>query len=216
MRRLLVHIRTDSKGFTLMELLIAMAVFATVLLVATAGILQFTRVYYKGVTENNTQDVARTVVDLIAQGIQFNGGAVTTTVAGPTAGNSYAFCVGNQQYSYTTNYELNDNPNAAAHQSYHVMVVNNVAGCTASTPAQNVRLSAVSGRELFSPNMRLARMQVTNVSPNVYQVSVRVVYGDDDILTNPLLDTASCKSIRLGSQFCAVSDITTVVTKRVQ
>jgi prepilin-type N-terminal cleavage/methylation domain-containing protein len=208
--------RRRSAGFTIIEVMIATIVFGLVLLVVTTAILQFTRVYYKGVTEANVQDTARTITDLIAQGIQFNGGNVTTTPASPTAGNSYAFCVGNQQYSFTTGYELNDTPSAPKHQSYHVLVANDVAGCTASTPAQNVRNAGVSGRELVGQNVRIARLQVTNVSGNLYKVSLRLVYGDDDLLVGPTTTAAKCQNFSAGTQFCAISDITTTVVKRVQ
>lgn len=209
--------RTGSgKGFTVIELLVATAVFGTVLVVVTTGVMQLSRVYYKGITERNTQNTAREIMDRISQGIQFNGGNATETNTSPTPGNSYAFCVGNQQYSYTVGYQVSDSPSPSKFQSYHGLVVNDVAGCTSSTPAQNVRVSAVSGRELLAPNMRLANLQVTNVGADLYRVSVRIVYGDDDILNNPTATNASCQGVRAGTQFCAISDLTTVVTKRVE
>lgn len=207
-------IKRAQRGFTILEVMIATLVFGVVLVVITTAIMQFSRVYYRGVTEGSVQDTARTITDLISQGIQFNGGDVTTTPGSPTAGSSYAFCVGNQQYSFTTGFVVKDAPTAS--QTYHALVVNDVAGCTASTPAQNVRNASVSGRELLAANMRLARMQVTQVSTGVYKVSVRVVYGDDDLLTGPNAATAVCKNIRSGTQFCAASDITTTVVKRVE
>ncbi len=197
-----------------MEVMIATIVFGVVLIVITSAIMEFTRVYYRGVTEGNVQDTTRTITDLISQGIQFNGGGVTPTNGSPTAGSSYAFCVGNQQYSYTVGYEVSDSPTSS--QTYHGLVVNDVAGCTASTPAQNVRNSSVSGRELLAPNMRLSRLQVTNVGGNLYKISIRVMYGDDDLLSSPNAATASCKNIRFGTQFCAAADITTTVVKRVE
>jgi prepilin-type N-terminal cleavage/methylation domain-containing protein len=209
-----IKLRKQSAGFTIVELMIATLVFGVVLLVVTTAIMQFTRVYYKGITETKLQDINRNIVDSISQGIQFNGGNVTTTVANPAAGSSYAFCVGNLQYSYTTGYMLSDSPTAA--QTYHALVANTVAGCTGSSAAQNVRSATISGRELLSPNMRISRLQVTNPSPNVYKVSVRIVYGDDTILNNPNAATANCLGQRQGTQFCAVSDITTTVVKRVQ
>lgn len=205
--------KLNTKGFTVVELMVATAVFGVVLLIVTVAILQFSRVYYKGVTESNTQDTARTVVDGISQAIQFNGGVITNTPASPSSGTSYAFCVGGQQYSYTTGIQLSDSPNSD--QSPHVLVVNEASGCATASP-QNVRSSSVAGRELLAPNMRLARMEVNNVSgTNLYKISVRVVYGDDDMLNNPNSKDASCKT-QTGTQFCAVSDITTVVTKRVE
>jgi len=65
--------------------------------------------------------------------------------------------------------------------------------------------------------MRLATMQVTSIGTDVYRISVKVVYGDSDLLTNPNTSNAKCQAAaRNGTQFCAVSDLTTVVTKRVE
>lgn len=206
--------RNQSAGFTIVELMIATAVFGTVLLLITTAILQITRVYYKGITESRTQDTSRTIIDLVSQGIQFSGGDVTTTIASPTAGSSYAFCVGGKQYSYTLGYQLSDNPTAT--QTYHALVVDDLAGCTAGSTAQNVRAATVSGRELVAPNMRLANLQVASAGSNLYRVTVRVVYGDNDLLNNPNDQNASCRQAIAGRQFCAVSELSTIVTKRVQ
>ncbi|MEK7153861.1 MAG: prepilin-type N-terminal cleavage/methylation domain-containing protein [Patescibacteria group bacterium] len=204
-------------GFTIIELLVATAVFGTVLLVATTGVMQLSRVYYKGVTERNTQNTARSIADLIAQSIQFNGGSVTTTPATPTPGNEYAFCVGNQQYSYSVGYEVADSPVAGKFQKRHALVVRDLAGCTSSSAAQDLDPVAVIGRELMRPGMRLASLQITNAGTDLYRISVRVVYGDDSVLTSPATAAAAkCQSIRAGTQFCAISDLTTVVTKRVE
>jgi len=193
------------------------------LVVATA-ILQISRLYYKGLTEAKVQQTARSVADLISQSIQFNGGNVTTTPASPTPGNSYAFCVGNTQYSYTTGYQLNDSPGAT--QTYHALVANDVSGCSSSTPAQNVRNSGILGRELLAPGMRLAHLQVTSPSTGFYVVSIRIVFGDDDLVYSPsspanpsgyqASDAACRTNIVAGTQFCADSDVVTTVVKRVE
>ncbi|HET8670868.1 MAG TPA: prepilin-type N-terminal cleavage/methylation domain-containing protein [Candidatus Saccharimonadales bacterium] len=216
MKRLTIHRSASARGFTIMETMIATVVFGVVLLFVTTAIIQFSRVYYRGVTESNLQTTTRNIVDMIAQGIQFNGGNITTTPAPPTAGANYAFCVGNQQYSYSPGYMLSDSPIGGEPQKYHVLVVDNVAGCTSSTASQNLNNATVSGRELLGPKMRLARMEVTNTGTNLYKISVRVVYGDDDLLDSPTAATAKCKTGTTGTEFCAVTDITTTVVKRVQ
>lgn len=210
-----LKLQDNSRGFTVVELMIATLVFGLVLMVVTTAILQFTRVYYKGITEANVQETARNIADQIVQGIQFNGGGVTPTPDSPTPGSYYAFCVGNKQYSFTPGYQLSDTPSPSKFQTYHVLAVDNVAGCT-STPAQNVRNASISGRELIGPGMRLSRLQVTNLGTNLYKVSVRIVYGDDDLINTPTGSAASCKTLHSGTEFCAASDITTTVVKRVQ
>lgn len=209
-------LKDQQGGFTIIELLIASMVFAVILLLITMGILQVTRVYYKGLTESNTQNTARTVSDIIAQAIQFNGGVVTTTQVAPTPGVPYAFCVGNQQFSYTTGYQLADNPNGALAQSHHVLVVDTVAGCTSSTPPQNVRNASVTGRELMGSSMRLTKLDISSLGNNLYQIDVVVSNGEDDLLTNPTGTNAKCISTQSGGHFCAQSTLSTVAVKRVQ
>lgn len=209
-----------SDGFTVIELLISTVVFAMILLGATTAILQFTHVYYKGITENSVQETTRSIVNQISQEIQFSGGNVGL---GQAYNESQMYCIGNQRYSYLIGRELSDNPTSS--QAPHVLVADNDAsGCTSSEQAQDLKiLHVVLGRELLAPNMRLAIFSITPTGANVYKVRVKVVYGEDDLLTDPTAVTGSphggdtnCKSGQAGTQFCAESDITATVVKRVQ
>ncbi|HKU19222.1 MAG TPA: prepilin-type N-terminal cleavage/methylation domain-containing protein [Candidatus Saccharimonadales bacterium] len=205
--RLSSKARQDQRGFTIVELLIATMVFSVVLLLVTAGILQVSRVYYRGVTETNTQNVARSVLDSVSQAIQFSGGPITVTT--PSAPGAQAFfCVGAQQFVYYLGYELVDGT-AGANQTNHSLVQQSFSG-SCSAPA------SLTGRDLLSPKMRLSDLTVSKIGTDLYQVHVRIVYGDDAILMNPTTTTAACQTQLAGTQFCAVSDLTTVVTKRVQ
>ncbi|HEV7454323.1 MAG TPA: prepilin-type N-terminal cleavage/methylation domain-containing protein [Candidatus Saccharimonadales bacterium] len=207
-----IHIRSGSNGFTIVELLIALAVFSLVLVVVTASIIQISRVYYKGVTETNVQATARSIIDTVSQSIQFSGGKVTDTPAVVSAGSSYDFCINNQEYSYRPGYKLVDST-PGTNETNHALISRTVSAC--SSPTGQLMSGAVTGRELLSPNTRLANMVVKNVGPNLYQIQVRIVYGDDDLLSNPTAANASCKGIA-GRQFCAVSDLSTVVISRVK
>lgn len=203
-------------GFTIVELMIATMVFSVILLVVTMGILQITRVYFKGVTESNTQNTARSVIDTISQAIQFSGGPVTTTSGSGTPSSPKAFCVGDTRFTYDTGWQLEDSsPDNTKHQAYHALAMDTFANCNQSTP-QPLDQPSISGRELLSPHMRLANVSVTNVGSNLYKVTVRVIYGDDDLLDNPTAPDANCKGISAGTQFCSVSELSTVVVKRVQ
>lgn len=198
----------DKKGFTIVELLIATLVFSVVLLAVTVGIIQITRVYYKGINEANTQDTARGVMDTISQAIQFSGSDVYPT-ASSAPGASTSFCIGNQQFSYKLGYQLvESSPNT--NQTTKALWQSTTSGCTGNPAA------APTGLELLSPKMRLSNLTVSEVNgdPNIWKVSVRVVYGDDDLLNNPTGTDASCKG-DAGGQFCSVSELTTTVVKRV-
>lgn len=205
-----------SQGFSIMELLIATMVFAVVLLMVTAGILQIARVYYKGVTEANTQNTARSIIDTVSQAIQFSGGAVTPTPTTPAPGTDYAFCVGNQQFSFRLGWQVENRLDPTANQTWHALVQNSAAGCSSSTAAQSMTAPTIVGRDLVGPHMRLSRLSVSNLGGNLYAVRVTVVYGDNDLLNTPTAAGASCKGVQAGTQFCSISDLSTIVVKRVE
>ncbi|HSX34132.1 MAG TPA: prepilin-type N-terminal cleavage/methylation domain-containing protein [Candidatus Saccharimonadales bacterium] len=199
------------QGFTIVELMMATLVFSVILLMVTIGVLQVNRVYYKGVTETNTQNTARGIMDTISQAIQFNGGTVgpLPTPASPTPGTTYYVCVNNQQFIYRQGFQLVSG-SPGTHQTNQAFLQKAITGAC-GTPA-----SPLTGRELLSPNMRLSNLQVTRIgTSNLYKVQVTVTYGDDDVMTNPTSLSPVCKGIRAGNQFCSVSTLSTVVEKRI-
>lgn len=233
--------RVGQGGFTIVELLIATVVFASVLILITVGVLSFTRAYFKGVNQSATQNTARLVIENVTQAIQFSGSEIfspvshSTTPAGPTFDFtnpwSVGFCVGNQLYSYVLGWQLVDGtPDAGMHQSNHVLMQSSPGNC-GGLPANDVRAASPVGTELLSPHMRLAKLSVDPTSdPTVWRIAVRVVYGDDDVLCSPSVggdctdDNTStslsngdldCKQVRSGTQFCAVSELSTIVKRRI-
>lgn len=201
-------------GFTIIELLIATSVFSIVLLILTFGVIQITDSYYKGITQSNTQNAARNIINDVSQSLQFNGGSFASPPAGVTSG---FYCIGAQRYSFVLGKELEDSPQNSD-QTAHTLVLDATPGCS-----QQSSTSYNAGwQELLSPNMRLAAFSITAVgnSTTVYRVDVRVVYGDGDLLTTAasgshIGSTITCNTGD-GSQFCAASELSTVVERRVQ
>lgn len=235
---ILRKLRTSAKGFTIVELMIATSVFAVILLIMTFGMLQVGRIYYKGLTLSRTQTAARGIMDQISQGIQFSGGPVTTTDGQDNLdGTTYAFCINNTRYTYMLGQEVVDGtPVSAQHQTNHGLVTDTLpSNCNTAGPAYNP-LSSIGASsltagqtELLGPFMRLAKLDIANdpTRPTLYDVTIRVVYGDDDLLCSPSAGDcsdpmatpvpnsadATCKGA-VGGQFCAVSELSTVVEKR--
>lgn len=215
--------KSSENGFTIIELLIATLVFSAVLLLITYGIIQITRTYYKGITSTKTQQTTRAVIDEISQSIQFAGGTVSPSPS-PVPGSSQVFCLNTKRYSYILGRKLID-------ESNHVLVTD-TPPCTGTSPAQDMNTTSLTNdsRELLAPNMRLSKLEVTEVdsSTGLWKVTVKVVYGEDDLLCSPSVDDCLsnvpstnlgnpdliCKTIRSGTQFCAVSELSTIVQKR--
>jgi len=206
---------TGQIGFTIIELMISTVVFSMVLLLLTTAIINFTKSYYKGITEVNTQHVARSITEDITQTIQLNGANYTNVAP---AGVWQGFCFGDEAYVYKLGQQLADgalNP-SKQHQTNQALLKGNVpGGCAGIANAASLAASLSSPKEMLSPSMRLADIQIAQLSNGLYSLLVNVAYGDDDLLFNPTGPTPSCKGLS-GSQFCAISGLSTVVLKRVQ
>lgn len=211
--------KLNQNGFTIIELMMSTVVFSMILLLLTNGVISFTKSYYKGVTEANTQHVARMVTEAITQSIQLNSAnfitAIPSNPANPPSG-WQGFCFGNEAYIYRLYYQLVDSsPNASLHQTTQALLKGNApAGCLNVT-ADSLATSITSKEELLAPSMRLADLTVTLLTNGLYSLVVNVAYGDDDLLSNWQSTTPTCTS-QAGSQFCAVSGLSTVVQKRIQ
>lgn len=204
-----------NKGFTIVELLIASGVFAVVLLLCATAIVQVGRQYYKGAIINRTQVTARSIVDDIAQAIQFGaktynaGGFLRTAVSGSTQ----AVCVGDIRYSFNT---LNS-VGSAAGQQVHVLWKDRVGAANACVPLNitttNPAGSSPDGQELLGSDMRVPKLAVAASGDN-FNISVIIAYGKDSSLFLSGSNFTACQNLSLGGQFCAVSSINTTVAQR--
>jgi prepilin-type N-terminal cleavage/methylation domain-containing protein len=204
----------NQKGFTIVELMIATAVFAVVLLLCTYGLLEIGRMYYKGITSTRTQETTRRILDEAADAIKFSGGTVERHEA------SGWHCLGNKRFSFVRGRQLTT--------TNHAVVSDIVGTCSSGTNRLNIDSAAAvnaanAATEQLNTRMRLARFSVEEINDTTYRITVRVATGDDDLL-NDSLDAngnAGADGVRdscrggPGSQFCAVSELTTTVQKRV-
>jgi type II secretory pathway pseudopilin PulG len=96
--------KNDSKnlgGFTIVELLIASAVFSLVLLVALTGFLELGRIFYKGVSNTQTQDVLRQVVGDISSNVKIASSSGSVQPPATTTTGAYGYlCAGTYRYTY--------------------------------------------------------------------------------------------------------------------
>jgi len=207
--------RSREHGFTVLELMIATTVFAVILLVIAAGVISFTTSYYKGVTSTKTQATTRAVIADLSQAIQLSTGVNLGLTGGD---GTRGICIDNTLYSYRIGQEIVDSA-PGADQGYHALVKDPSFGACAAGPSASQWGSSTLPsplRELLGKNMRLGVLDVQNPGGgDLYTIHVRIIYGDDDLLTSTTWPTTTCKS-GAGSQFCAVSDLTTSVVRRLQ
>ncbi len=230
-------------GFTIIELSIATVVFSIILLICLKALIQLGRIYIKGVTIAQTQDTVRKITNEVMQDIQLSAGTILAP-AGPvgpqiddtktTAQASGYVCIGNIRYSYIIDRQLKDTPSGvpADKQSWHALWADIVDNCAnqpgigpvnlnATDPEAGTVVMGTLGRELLIPNMRLTQFSVKQLLPTdtrLWQVVIDVVYGDTDLLLPDPADSSrlSCQGPQTGTQFCATSEASQIVNRRLK
>lgn len=199
-------LKINQKGFTIIELLIASAVFSVVVLGATAMIIQMSRLYYKGIIVSRTQTATRDLIESISRPIQYE----SKSVAVMDRDGLYVLCVGSERYTFKIG--------AQQGSGMHAAWKDTVATSNDCQNGPDVDLSnpATSGRDMLSDNMRIQNIEVAEVlpgAPGLWNIKVTVIYGDDD-----LIDTATglCKGQIAGSQWCSRVTYETKVFKRIK
>ncbi len=212
---------SDRKGFTLVELMIATTVFSTILLLATTGIINIGKLYYKGLTTARTQEIARSVIDEVARSAQLTQGEIKSSSDSPPQ--YLATCIGKDRYTY----RIDTKVGAGVHGLWQDEITEGDP-CVPSNFTTAIS-NPDSGRELLSTNMRLLEFRVAQDPADKTRVNidVSVAYGDSDLLThcaandstnpgpcagNPA--TAQCRAANAGGSFCAVSSLETFVKRR--
>ena len=238
-------IKDKQSGFTIIELLVATTVFSLILVVALAGVLRVTQLYYKGITAARTQEVSRTLLDEISESIKFSNSIISlpdNPVTGPvidadeTDDTSY-FCIGSRRYTYAIDRMLSsDNPDENVKEKRHVLWVDVPDRCDgpADLSIEEPSIESFKGRELLGENMRLARLQVIPdnlLGREAYTINISIAYGDHAeanvvggeeyggaLAVTPDGNSRTCQSLNspFVGQFCHVSSTSVLVERRLQ
>lgn len=209
------HLKQRSRGFTIIELMIATLIFSIILLICLAAFLQVGRLFYKGVNLSLTQDDTRDIMSSISNDIRFSKNSPITNNMGTP--NGY-FCIGMHRYKYMLGNHLYLGSENLSN-NYGLVREDISAGC----PSPTVPGSGSNPTEMLGNSMQLNDLGVSCANTQC-NVSVRVVfYGDDNsvfespshpgytpsqALTAP---DARCTGALSGSQYCATADFTSTV-----
>ena len=220
-----------SRGFTLVELMIATSLFSVVLMVALTGFFQIGKIYFKGVVTGETQDVAQKITDDMSSALQFASG-ITPPSTPDGQGRAY-MCIGTTRYTFMPNHKL-----ISGNQTSDFGMLRDVVPSCGDPFSGGTTLS--NATEMMSPKMRISKLcilsangAVLNVSGtncaggpppsgcpatnpclnNLYMVNMTLAYGDDDVLNTTQPTNPTCKGDSSNSQYCAVVTLQTVVNR---
>lgn len=204
--------KIDSRGFTIVELMIATSVLSVILLLVTGMMISIGNLFYKGVNQARIQDNVRSISDEITEQLKYSGSEPVQPPAINETFSSHTFsvqvlCVGGTRYTYVLGVQIG----TSSGQLPHVLWRDAAASpCAQADLTQNS--PTAKGAELIAPNSRLANLVVSKTG-SPYTVDTTVAYGDDDLLSGPNSTTPLCKG-NTGDQFCAVASLHTLATRR--
>ncbi|CAN5640987.1 hypothetical protein BH23PAT1_BH23PAT1_3180 [soil metagenome] len=196
-------------GFTIVELMIATTVFAVLLLIASAAIVTIGRQFYKGIITARTHSVAVNISEEMSRGIQYSASPPRIIING----NIHAYCIADKEYVFEKGVVQDGSDPVFVRRD----------GCEPSwgggPSAVDDNPSNFSETELLGDNMRLAELTLDDINTqSTYSLFVKVVYApsdnDNELLNDPTGPNARCKSGIAGSQFCASSELSVTVHKR--
>ncbi len=226
----MVSLKKDKKGFTLVELLLAMAVFSFVLTLCLAVFIQINRLYYRGISISKSQETARNLVTELTGRIQ--AGTVTRPsrplppidFPGSTRHTQAYFCIGDVVYYYKLGVRASDVPAAVASNpaqgGRHVLARWTAPNfCTTAEPpaVTDFRVGA-RAVDLVDDNTGLYHFDVSSS-----QIELTIAYGNPNLIDPASLaanhsTTGDSQDIRCNGgrdvTFCGISQLETEVVTR--
>lgn len=214
------------RGFTLVEAMLATAIFSLSIVIAITAFVQVNRIYHRGITTSRVQEDARSLIDELSRTIQFADGGSFVFNPDPDPNDlpagSYdpagagAFCIGSSQFTFNIDVESGTNRNVlglpVAPFAPAVPIVYKSDRKPGCTPAPDTH--AGDGYDLVRKGFVLKDLQVTEISLGVYRVEFTIAANQSGVLTGSG-SAATCQPGGAGTQFCAVTTLSTIVSRRV-
>lgn len=222
--------KKQAHGFTLVELLVASAVFSVVSIVALTSFVEIGRIFYRTSIYTVNQQTSHNILTRVSGDI-----SATTTVstlpgdAGTTNNlQRYYYCVGNDRYTFILGHEVNlDQENRTNNFGLLRDKTASATGCNNPFDSNGNSNISNDAAELLGNNMRLnefclERIQTSTSNTNygnLYRVTLDVASGDNRNLTTkaPPADAPNdqcvsptfytCQGGLQTTQYCADSNL---------
>lgn len=197
----------NQKGFTLIELMIALAFVAFILIFATTAVIQVMQTYNKGVAVKQINQAGRTTLDTLARFLrEADPGAVNVSVMS----SQRRLCLGSVSYVWN----LYNTPSGSANRyddgSPLTFARVNDASNAMCTPTAGVYPAPAKAQsaDVLQSNVWVMAVSVTDpaVDAPLVDVSVSLAVAND-----PAITAGQCAQGGTVGQFCATSTFSTTV-----
>lgn len=186
--------KLNKAGFTLVELLLAMAFFSFILLFITTGFLLVSRAYNKGITVKITQDEGRRFIEQLTREMRTASSISTATDCVSLGDNIY-------QWS------IHVVPTDPLTPTWLVKETNKTCGDKASD------ITDPGVERVLNDRIGVQFLEVKQLSGGqFYTIHMVLSTTEKDLIDNPG-QNAQC-STDTGSQYCDIVEFSTIVSRR--
>lgn len=212
-----------SKGFTIIELMMAMAFLAFILIFVVGTIVQLLRVYNKGVTLKQINQSSRTVIENMNRDIAGSKQVLTTRAGGASATNR--ICTDVASYVWNTRQDIRNNQNDASKMPNRYSSGNQLIGLVrsddttlCSTQGGVKAVDPSTATELLGGGAAVNTLQVGKKNNISKLYEVRLGLGTSDpagyvTIPGPDETVNTCAPSPQGD-FCATAEFVTIVYAR--
>jgi prepilin-type N-terminal cleavage/methylation domain-containing protein len=168
----------EQQGFTIVELLIATAVFSVLLIGILSAFIKISDLFYKGVSMTKTQEDARNIVKSISDDIQFfanTPGTVDADFNSQPVPSLRRFCIGSHRYVYDIGTQVNGTNHGLVRDSA------GGGGCppVGSSPGQTP-LDLNTALQMLDYGMQLNSISINCSINDRCDVKIHVIYYGGD------------------------------------
>lgn len=191
----------EQKGFTIIELMLAMAFFTFILIFIVTSLMQVMRTYNRGLSLKSVNQSGRSIGAEVQRAIQASKG---DNVNISVANNDWRVCLGDYSFVWNEDSDSDKNrysaPNTGTRLGF-VKVRDTSQALCSPTPND---VNKTNSTELLSDNLKLQRVDVTPVAENyLYRVDFIIATAGDNLLDA----SGKCRvDSPVDAQFCALSE----------
>ena len=192
------NMQTNKRGFTIVELMIASVVFATVSLLTVTVVIGISRQYQTATYSNQLNDAKRSIHQDLRNAIAYQK-ATDLSVIDNGDGIS-RLCVGDVIYYWK------QHSGTLATENYGLYKKTLNAACK--------DMDTANGVNLLPKNGFVNTFTVTKGANNDYTVVTDFAVGTADMFTDTSPKFTQCLPTQKGGDFCSVLNYTSIVTSR--
>ena len=180
----------SAAGFTIVEAIIAITIFAVLIIVFFLIFIYLTRIYYKNLNQNQAQAIVSRIIKDIKDNIHTSGNKVKFLTPLDKNGVSFqdatnqatwqvlwhGYCIGDTRYAYQLGRQLRvDEPNLDKNQTDQALIVTRSSSvCQTAKPTKT---GQDGNQEILSNGMRLIEFSIQEVVKEVDPLTQKPIFG---------------------------------------